>query len=110
VAVEAGRANAARLGLRARFRCAPVADALATLEPGTIETVLLDPPRTGAADVVSAMAALRPRRILYVSCDPATLARDARALDGVGWRLRRVQPIDLFPQGYHVESVAEFHC
>jgi 23S rRNA (uracil1939-C5)-methyltransferase len=108
VAVAAAEANAARLGLAtARFTCAPVARALARIADA-YDTVVLDPPRAGAGDVVDALARLRAPRILYVSCDPATLARDARALHAHGHRLVRVQPVDLFPQTFHVEAVAEF--
>jgi 23S rRNA (uracil1939-C5)-methyltransferase len=108
VAVDAARANAARLGFDAVFVCDAVAPALARLAPAPLDTVVLDPPRAGAAEITGQLAARRSGRLLYVSCDPATLARDARALVRGGYRLGRVQPVDLFPQTYHVETVAEF--
>lgn len=108
LAVSAAGANADRLGLReVSFRRARVPSALADLSAGEFDVVLLDPPRAGAADAIAALAALRAPRILYVACDPATLARDVRALVAAGYRVARVQPVDLFPQTFHVESVAE---
>ena len=70
-------------------------------------TVVLNPPRAGAREVASRLAALGARRILYVSCNPATLARDLRQLADQGFTLRRVRPMDLFPQTFHVEALAE---
>jgi len=68
---------------------------------------VLDPPRSGAgAAVIETLSALGVRRLAYVSCDPATLARDAAALCSMGYQLVTVQPLDMFPQTYHVESVA----
>lgn len=70
------------------------------------ELMVLDPPRTGAPEAVSQIAALKPSRITYVSCDPSTLARDLRTLVDSGYELTKVTAIDLFPQTYHVETVA----
>jgi 23S rRNA (uracil1939-C5)-methyltransferase len=108
IAVEAGRANATRAGLMtATFRAARVTEALRAFAPGTFDAVVLDPPRAGAADAVAGVAALRPPRVVYVSCDPSTLARDVRAFLARGYRLGHVQPVDLFPQTYHIETAAE---
>jgi len=87
---------------------ADVETALAGFEE-PVDLVVLDPPRSGAGDqVMGHIARLAPGRVVYVSCDPATLARDARRLVEAGYQLREVQPVDLFPQTFHVESVACF--
>ena len=69
--------------------------------------VVLDPPRKGCGPIVTALVAkLRPRRIILISCHPATLARDLKSLAEHGYPCRRVQPVDMFPQTWHVEAVA----
>ena len=70
--------------------------------------VLLDPPRDGALEMVRQMAALGAQRLVYVSCNPATLARDAAELASQGYRLRRAGILDMFPQTAHVEAMALF--
>jgi 23S rRNA (uracil1939-C5)-methyltransferase len=72
-----------------------------------VDVAVMDPPRAGAGpEVIRELAALGPRRIVYVSCDPATLARDAVLLTAAGYRLTEAQPVDLFPQTFHVETAA----
>lgn len=83
-----------------------VEEAIAEVEPG-VELVVLDPPRAGvAAGALAALIKLAPQRIAYVSCDPASLARDLRILADGGYEARYIQPVDMFPQTYHVETVA----
>ena len=72
---------------------------------GRFDLVLLDPPRTGAYPVMRDLLELRPRRILYVSCDPATLARDLHPLAHNGYKVVSCRPFDLFPQTWHIESL-----
>ena len=75
-------------------------------ESGPWDVVLLDPPRTGAAAAVKRLAQERPERIVYVSCDPATFARDCKTLMEVGYTLKNIKAIEMFPQTTHVEMVA----
>ncbi|HZY43325.1 MAG TPA: methyltransferase domain-containing protein, partial [Anaerolineae bacterium] len=76
---------------------------------GPIDGVVVDPPRAGCGrTVIQALIDHRVQRIVYVSCDPSTLARDARQLIDGGYQLIEVQPIDLFPQTFHIETVALF--
>ncbi len=76
---------------------------------GTYERVLLDPPRAGALEVVSRMASWRPRRVVYISCHPGSLARDAGILvENQGFRLVGAGVMDMFPHTTHVESIAVF--
>jgi 23S rRNA (uracil1939-C5)-methyltransferase len=69
--------------------------------------IILNPPSSGAKGIEGDLASMAAERILYLSCNPATLARDLSALSHRGYRLTRVRPIDLFPQTFHVETLAE---
>lgn len=91
----------------AGFFCDDVASGVGALvEQGdAFDVVLLDPPRAGAGDALSGIVRLQPQRIIYVSCDPSTLARDCGLLSAHGYRVVTSVPIDMFPQTYHIETV-----
>ncbi|MEJ7603454.1 MAG: hypothetical protein WKG01_36545, partial [Kofleriaceae bacterium] len=88
----------------ARFELGPVEEVLARLE-GPIDALVLDPPRSGAPEAIDGIVRLAPSTIVYVSCDPATLARDVARLVAAGYRATDAWPIDLMPQTAHVEVV-----
>lgn len=82
-------------------------DAALVQRSGAVDLVVLDPPRAGAGlEVTRVLAGLRPRRLLYVACDPASFARDLQVLLDVGWELEGLRAFDLFPMTEHVELVA----
>jgi 23S rRNA (uracil1939-C5)-methyltransferase len=107
--VEAARANARSNGLcDALFFAGDARTVLPQVlaDHGTPRVVVLDPPRAGAGGkVMRRIARSAPERIIYVSCNPTTLARDLVELLPFGYRVSVVQPLDLFPQTYHVETV-----
>jgi 23S rRNA (uracil1939-C5)-methyltransferase len=112
-AVECARLNMERHGIKnAVFHEGDVRDVLEREFGGgktAIDAVVLDPPRTGCErEVLDCVIGFHPSRIVYVSCDPATLARDARQLVDGGYRLVTVRPVDMFPQTKHIEAVALF--
>ena len=108
-AVEDARDNAGRNGIEnAQFICADAGQAALELEAKGIraDVVVVDPPRKGLnSDAIEALARFSPRRIVYVSCDPATLARDVALLKERGYTLKNAMACDLFPRTRHVESI-----
>ncbi|HUQ31635.1 MAG TPA: class I SAM-dependent RNA methyltransferase [Pyrinomonadaceae bacterium] len=110
VAINYARRNLADAQLdNAAFEIAGVGEWLTenAAERAPVDFVLLDPPRAGAdAEAVEGILRLKPRRIAYVSCDPATLARDLRVLTAGGYSLDSLSAFDMFPQTHHVETVA----
>ena len=108
--VAKARANAAANGVGAEFR---VADLFQPEDFGAwadepYDLVLLDPPRAGALAIMERMPQWRPRRVVYISCHPGSLARDTALLVGQGFELRGAGVLDMFPHTTHVESVAVF--
>ena len=108
-AVQDARDNAARNGIQnAEFFCADAGQAAQELERRGLrpDVITLDPPRKGLSlDVIDAVDKMDPRRLVYISCDPATLARDLALFKEKGFTLRAVQALDLFPRCAHVETV-----
>ncbi|MGH8699345.1 MAG: 23S rRNA (uracil(1939)-C(5))-methyltransferase RlmD, partial [Burkholderiales bacterium] len=107
--IERARDNARRNGLAVEFAVADLFDAAACARLPRWDAMLLDPPREGAIEIIKALADGAPGRIVYVSCDPATLARDAGVLvHRNGYRLAAAGVVNMFPHTGHVESIALF--
>ena len=111
-AIESAKANAARMGetvaAKSRFFCADAGQAATQLAAEGLhpDIVMLDPPRKGCDEAtLSAVVRMAPRRVVYVSCNPATAARDAAWLEQKGYHSEKVQPVDLFPRTKHCEAV-----
>ena len=111
-ASESAKANAARMGdavaAKSCFFCADAGQAATRLAAEGLhpDVVMLDPPRKGCDEAtLSAVVRMAPRRVVYVSCNPATAARDAAWLEQNGYHAEKVQPVDLFPRTRHVECV-----
>ena len=93
---------------RCRFRQGPAEAILDASMPDEYDLVLMDPPRTGLSkEALAGLLRLRPHRLVYLSCDPPTLARDLRAMREAGYRMMRVQGFDMFPQTMHIETLVE---
>lgn len=108
-AIKDARINAENNGItNARFECNDASDAAKMLKNEDIrpDVIVLDPPRKGCApDLLKTVTEMNPDRIVYVSCDPATLARDCKILGEMGYETQKVTPVDMFPRTGHVESV-----
>ena len=108
-AIEDAKENARRNGIEnAEFFCADASAAAKKLASEGIrpDVICVDPPRKGLApEVIDAIAEMSPDRVVYVSCDPATLARDLKLLTARGYRLNTTQAVDMFPRTAHVETV-----
>ncbi|MFI5283518.1 MAG: class I SAM-dependent RNA methyltransferase [Candidatus Dormibacterales bacterium] len=106
-AVQLGRLNARINSARVEFMPGKVETILRQVRIGSHEAVILDPPRAGCEPAALAeLIRLGPGRLVYISCEPSTHARDLVALVRGGYRVRRAAVVDMFPQTYHIESVA----
>ena len=108
-AIEDARENAARNGIaNAEFFCGDAADIAAKLEAEGLrpDVITVDPPRKGLApEVIASVTAMGPERVVYVSCDPATLGRDVKIFENLGYKAVRACAVDMFPGTRHVETV-----
>jgi len=91
-----------------RVRISSVESYLMTVQPGAYDVILLDPPRTGLNDkIVEQLGALQVPKLIYLSCDAPSLARDVKLLGEKGYEIQRLQPFDMFPQTAHLETLVE---
>ena len=108
-AIAAARRNEVDERPLLRRRHPPGAARAGRRAPGARTSLVVDPPRAGLSKkVVHRIIEASPRRIVYVSCNPTTLAPNAAELVEAGWTLRKVRPVDMFPQTHHIECVALF--
>ena len=109
-AVEDAKKNAERNGItNAHYVADSAENAMAKWSKDGIkpDVIIVDPPRKGLTEsFIKASVAMKPEKITYVSCNPATMARDIKLYQELGYELKKVQPVDLFPQTHHVETVA----
>lgn len=104
-AVAAGEKSSVDLA-NLKFQKADVLKFLRTRAEGTFDTIILDPPRSGAANkVVAQLIRLAPRNIIYVACDPVALARDLQVLNASGYQVKGMRAFDIFPHTHHFETV-----
>lgn len=113
-AIENAKANAILNRItNAEFFCGAAEDVVADImgtQKRMADVIVVDPPRKGCdAKLLNTIVEMVPEKIVYVSCDPATLARDVKVLGENGYAVRRVRAVDMFPQGGHVESVCLLH-
>ena len=107
--VSQGKINAKKNNVKnVRFFCMDAKKAVESIKKEALDfdTTILDPPRQGARDVVQLVPKLDTERIIYISCNPSTLARDARILMDAGFSFKHTKMFDMFPQTYHIESVS----
>jgi len=106
VAFQDGQSNAERNAVKnCRFIHGRVEEVLSDWKRGSPDLIVLDPPRTGCKTILDRVVRLKPKKIVYVSCEPTTFARDLRLFSERGYSLQKLSLIDMFPQTYHMETV-----
>ncbi len=103
-AISNARANSIK---NVNFICSDASRGLKSISKTLPDIVILDPPREGGLDTIRGIAGLKPRKVIYISCNPSTLARDLAVLIKEGYAVNRARVIDMFPQTYHIEGVVE---
>jgi 23S rRNA (uracil1939-C5)-methyltransferase len=106
MAIKDARFNAERNGIKnCHFIQGRVEDVLLDWKRETPHVIVLDPPRTGCKTILDRVVGLKPRKIIYASCEPTTFSRDLHLFSERGYSLQRLSLIDMFPQTYHMEMV-----
>lgn len=111
-AVVCAKEDAAERGVKnICFKCEPAQRAVNAAIKNNVKygCMVVDPPRDGCKDISGGIIKLKPPHIIYISCNPATMARDIHAFAQHGYKLESAQPIDMFPQTYHIETVASLY-
>ena len=110
VPIHSAIANAKTSGVQnARFYCADAGEFMVGMAQSgeTVDVVIMDPPRAGSDEAfLSSVCRLAPKKLVYISCNPETQARDIRYLVSHGWKVEFLQPVDMFPHTNHIENIA----
>jgi 23S rRNA (uracil1939-C5)-methyltransferase len=108
-AITEAISNAAANGLHTCvYACGDVEKTIPRFLSTRFNSVLINPPRRGcSSEILNHISRINPRVIVYVSCNPATLARDLKLLIAGGYHIETIQPVDMFPQTYHIETIVK---
>ena len=106
-AIENAQQNASDNNIRAQYICGKMEDKIQDFKDQSFDTLIINPPRKGCTNkVLDALGQIKSKKIIYVSCNPATISRDIKYLEAHNYKLKAIQAVDMFPHSFHFETIA----